>query len=99
MYRLIIILNALRLCAIIFPGLSAPTRLSGTATVSHENRVTRIGEAWRSEAGSTGACRYTDTDSDPASVVAISAQICGTGGNCNQWIEINNTENGKTAYG
>ncbi|KAG0705741.1 hypothetical protein DFH29DRAFT_262965 [Suillus ampliporus] len=94
-----IILNALRLCAIIFPGLSGPTRPSGTATVSHENRVICTGEGtWRSEAGSTGACRYTDTDSDPASVVAISAQIYGTGGNCNQ-IDINNTENGKIAYG
>ncbi|KAG0705735.1 hypothetical protein DFH29DRAFT_799588 [Suillus ampliporus] len=98
MYRLIIVLNVLRLCAIVFPGLSASTRLSGTATVSHENRVTHTGEdTWRFEAGSTGAYRYADTDSDP--VVAISAQIYGTGGICNQWIEINNTENGRIAYG
>ncbi|KAG0700443.1 RlpA-like double-psi beta-barrel-protein domain-containing protein-containing protein [Suillus ampliporus] len=94
MYRLITVL--MTLCAIIFTVLAAPMRLSGTATVSLEKRVTHTGEGTWFEVGD-GACGYEDTDSDP--VVAISAQIYGSGGNCNQWIEITNTDNGQTAYG
>ncbi|TFY66990.1 hypothetical protein EVJ58_g1915 [Rhodofomes roseus] len=45
----------------------------------------------------TGACGYTDSDSDP--IVAISHLIYGDGGNCNQWIQITNPSNGQTQYG
>jgi len=45
----------------------------------------------------TGACGYTDSDSDP--IVAISHLIYGDGGNCNQWIQITNPANGQSQYG
>jgi len=44
-----------------------------------------------------GACGFTDGNNDP--VVAISSQRWNNGENCNQWILITNTENGKIAYG
>jgi len=44
-----------------------------------------------------GACGFTDTSSDP--IVAISSQRWANGVNCNQWMMITNTANGKTAYG
>ncbi|KAH9921657.1 RlpA-like double-psi beta-barrel-protein domain-containing protein-containing protein [Fomitopsis serialis] len=54
------------------------------------------GDATYFETG-TGACGYTDNDSDP--IVAISHLIYGEGGNCNQWIQITNPANGQSQYG
>ncbi|OJA19622.1 hypothetical protein AZE42_03872, partial [Rhizopogon vesiculosus] len=70
--------------------------LSGTAKLSLERRTTNTSEGTWYEVG-LGACGYNDTDSDP--IVAISAEIYGSGGYCNQWVEITNTDNGKTASG
>ena len=43
-----------------------------------------------------GACGYTNVNSDH--IVAISHDIYGDGGNCNQWMEVTNDANGKTVY-
>lgn len=94
MYRLTTVL--ITLCAIFFTVLAAPLRLDETAKISLEKRTSHTGEGTWFEVG-TGACGYTDTDSDP--IVAISAKIYGSGGNCNQWIHITNTDNGQSAYG
>ncbi|PCH42885.1 hypothetical protein WOLCODRAFT_73999 [Wolfiporia cocos MD-104 SS10] len=56
--------------------------------------VTHEGWATWYDAG-LSACRYTDSDSNY--IVAISHDIYGSGGNCNQWIAI--TWNGATHYG
>lgn len=86
MYRLSIILFSL--CAIIFTVMAAP--------IPPSKRTTHSGKGTWFEVG-TGACGYTDSDSDP--IVAISAQIYGSGSNCDQWIHITNTDNGYSAYG
>jgi len=65
-------------------------------TTALEKRVTHSGRATYYEVG-LGACGYTDTDSEP--IVAISHLIYGSGGNCNQWMEIKNSATGKTKYG
>lgn len=44
-----------------------------------------------------GACGYTDSSSDD--VLAISVDIYGSGGYCNQWVSITNTATGNVAYG
>ncbi|KAI0931050.1 hypothetical protein AcW1_001455 [Taiwanofungus camphoratus] len=80
------------LCASLSNAFS--TSVSGNATLS--KRVTHDGRAtWFYP--DVGACGYTDTDSDP--IVAISHLIYGSGGNCNQWIQITNTANGVSRYG
>jgi len=61
-----------------------------------EKRVTHDGQATYYEVG-LGACGYTDTDSEP--VVAISHLIYGSGGNCNQWMQITNKATGISQYG
>ncbi|KAG1765916.1 RlpA-like double-psi beta-barrel-protein domain-containing protein-containing protein [Suillus occidentalis] len=88
MFRFILI----SLCAFIMTVMAAPI----PRTSSLAKRTTHSGKGTWFEVG-TGACGYTDTDDDP--IVAISAEIYGSGGNCNQWIHITNTDNGYSAYG
>ncbi|KAH7884957.1 RlpA-like double-psi beta-barrel-protein domain-containing protein-containing protein [Phlebopus sp. FC_14] len=44
-----------------------------------------------------GACGWESLNSD--FIVAISAQIYGSGGNCGQWVHVTNTANNRSAYG
>ena len=44
-----------------------------------------------------GACGEWNQNSD--SIVAISADIYGDGGNCNEWVQVTNSQTGATAYG
>jgi len=44
-----------------------------------------------------GACGDVDSALDP--IVAIASSRFGTGGNCDQWIKITNTDNGMSTYG
>ncbi|EED80011.1 predicted protein [Postia placenta Mad-698-R] len=66
------------------------------ADVDLEKRVDHTGQATWYDVG-LGACGYTDVASSP--VVAISHDIYGSGGNCNQWMQITNKANGKVEYG
>ncbi|KAJ7816984.1 RlpA-like double-psi beta-barrel-protein domain-containing protein-containing protein [Mycena olivaceomarginata] len=73
----------------------------GNATVEAlDKRITHVGRGtWYNPSVGEGNCGYWDSDSSP--VVAISkARYDANGGeNCNQWIQITNTANGKTAFG
>ncbi|KAI0712542.1 RlpA-like double-psi beta-barrel-protein domain-containing protein-containing protein [Earliella scabrosa] len=64
--------------------------------INLEKRITHSGRGTWFNVG-LGACGKTNVDSDK--IVAISTKIYGSGGNCDQWMEIKNTANGKVAYG
>ncbi|KAL4250303.1 Plant Cell Wall Expansin [Abortiporus biennis] len=72
------------------------TPLNQNVPAKRAGEVTHSGQATYFEVG-LGACGHTDSNSYP--VVAISSQIYGSGGNCNQWLHITNKDNGHTAYG
>ncbi|KAH8114436.1 RlpA-like double-psi beta-barrel-protein domain-containing protein-containing protein [Phellopilus nigrolimitatus] len=76
-------------------ALANPLPSNGTVAVV-EKRVTHTGRGTWYDPG-LGNCGYTDSSSDP--VVAIGIGRYGDGGNCNQWIYIENTANGNVAYG
>ncbi|EIN12950.1 hypothetical protein PUNSTDRAFT_97936 [Punctularia strigosozonata HHB-11173 SS5] len=84
-------LATLALCAAVS---AAPTASNETEVL--DKRTTHTGQATYFYVG-LGACGYTDTDDD--AIIAISSDIYGSGGNCNQWIKITNTDNGNVAYG
>ncbi|KAM5535891.1 hypothetical protein V8D89_010509 [Ganoderma adspersum] len=79
--------------ALVSATLAAPV-LSSPETL--EKRVTHSGRGTFFEVG-LGACGKVNKDSDH--IVAISSSIFGSGGNCDQFMEIKNTKNGKTAFG
>ncbi|KAH9933233.1 RlpA-like double-psi beta-barrel-protein domain-containing protein-containing protein [Epithele typhae] len=66
------------------------------APASLEKRITHTGRGTWFDVG-LGACGKTNVNSDK--IVAISSEIYGSGGNCEQYIQITNTKNGKVAYG
>ncbi|OCB88255.1 hypothetical protein A7U60_g4661 [Sanghuangporus baumii] len=76
--------------------LASPLPENGAIAESFEKRVTHTGKGTWYYPG-LGNCGYTDSSSDD--VVAIAKSRYGSGGNCNQWIAITNTANGKTVYG
>ncbi|KAJ3480849.1 hypothetical protein NLI96_g8070 [Meripilus lineatus] len=55
--------------------------------------ITHTGISYWGHAG-LGACGFVNKDSDH--IVGISSLVFGTGGNCNQWMEVTNVANGKT---
>ncbi|EED82369.1 predicted protein [Postia placenta Mad-698-R] len=61
-----------------------------------DKRVTHTGRGTYYDVG-LGACGYNDVDSD--AIVAISHEIYGGGGNCNQWMQITNPSTGQVQYG
>ncbi|KAI0370227.1 hypothetical protein BV20DRAFT_966852 [Pilatotrama ljubarskyi] len=61
-----------------------------------EKRITHSGRGTFFNVG-LGACGKHNVNSDH--IVAISSSIFGSGGNCEQFMEIKNTKNGKTAFG
>ncbi|KZT70527.1 hypothetical protein DAEQUDRAFT_725462 [Daedalea quercina L-15889] len=81
------------LCALFAFVAASPLATNGTTL---EARTTHTGRGTYYEVG-LGACGYTDVDTDY--IVAISHDIYGSGGNCNQYIYIENTANGEVAYG
>ncbi|KAI0769882.1 RlpA-like double-psi beta-barrel-protein domain-containing protein-containing protein [Fomes fomentarius] len=64
--------------------------------INLEKRITHTGRGTWFNVG-LGACGKNNVDSDK--IVAISSKIYGSGGNCEQYMEIKNTANGKVAYG
>ncbi|KAJ3480843.1 hypothetical protein NLI96_g8067 [Meripilus lineatus] len=63
------------------------------AQVKRASEITHTGISYWGHAG-LGACGFLNTDNDP--IVGISTIVFGTGGNCNQWMEVTNVANGKT---
>ncbi|KIJ62733.1 hypothetical protein HYDPIDRAFT_30322 [Hydnomerulius pinastri MD-312] len=81
------------LCALFLLVLAAPLP---SDVASLNKRVTHYGRGTWFNVGE-GACGDWNVNSD--SIVAISAQIYGSGGNCGQWVRVTNTANGQEAYG
>ncbi|TCD63246.1 hypothetical protein EIP91_005802 [Steccherinum ochraceum] len=75
---------------------ATPVAVNGTAVATLEKRITHTGRGTWFDVG-LGACGYHNVNSDP--IIAISSDIYGSGGNCNQWITLTNTANGKVASG
>lgn len=94
----------LLVCAYVLAAMAAP--LSGssdspsnsTTIIELEKRTTHTGRGTWYYPG-LGNCGYTDDSNDD--VVAMSKAFYDNNGgsNCNQWIQIKNTKNGKVAYG
>ncbi|KAI9001246.1 RlpA-like double-psi beta-barrel-protein domain-containing protein-containing protein [Trametes punicea] len=81
--------------AVISSVIAAPAPVA-PETTNLEKRVTHSGRGTFFNVG-LGACGKENKNSDL--IVAISSQIFGSGGNCEQFMQITNTENGKTAFG
>ncbi|KAI0650076.1 RlpA-like double-psi beta-barrel-protein domain-containing protein-containing protein [Trametes meyenii] len=75
--------------------IAAPAPLPDAAT-SLEKRVTHSGRGTFFHVG-LGACGKNNVDSDH--IVAISSDIFGKGGNCEQFMDITNAKTGKKAFG
>ncbi|CAE6404371.1 unnamed protein product [Rhizoctonia solani] len=60
-----------------------------------DKRVTHVGRATWFHAG-LGNCGSWDNDDTP--IIAVSSAMYKQGGNCNQWVEVVNTANGKKVY-
>ncbi|KAJ3480850.1 hypothetical protein NLI96_g8068 [Meripilus lineatus] len=61
--------------------------------VKRAGEITHTGISFFGPAG-LGACGFVDTDNDL--IVGISTLIFGTGGNCNQFMQVTNIANGKS---
>ncbi|OCH90900.1 hypothetical protein OBBRIDRAFT_729817 [Obba rivulosa] len=81
------------LCALVCSVLGTPVPENANML---EKRITHTGRGTWFDVG-LGACGYTNVNSDK--IVAISADIYGDGGNCNQYVQVTNTANGKSAWG
>ncbi|KZT64926.1 hypothetical protein DAEQUDRAFT_747247 [Daedalea quercina L-15889] len=92
MSRLTVLATAF--CVLLASVSGSPVATNETATL--EKRVTHTGRGTWYEVG-LGACGYENVDTDY--IVAISQDIYADGGNCNQYMRIENTANGVVAYG
>ncbi|KAI0786875.1 Non-catalytic module family EXPN protein [Abortiporus biennis] len=72
-----------------------PITITDLPTAHLEKRVDHTGRGTWFDVG-LGACGFTDVDS--SHIVAISHEVYGSGGNCNQWMHITNNANGKSVY-
>ncbi|KII86657.1 hypothetical protein PLICRDRAFT_113446 [Plicaturopsis crispa FD-325 SS-3] len=75
---------------------ASPVPSNATLSTLLDKRTTHSGRGTWFDVG-LGNCGYTDQNSDP--ILAISTDIYGSGGNCNQWVHITNLANGKSAWG
>ncbi|TFY80911.1 hypothetical protein EWM64_g3100 [Hericium alpestre] len=63
-----------------------------------EKRITHSGRATWFQPG-LGNCGHTDNENDPVVAMSLSFYDNNGGSNCDQWLTITNTANGKTAKG
>ncbi|CAE6529391.1 unnamed protein product [Rhizoctonia solani] len=73
----------------------APAGQNSTNAIAISKRVTHVGRATYFYPG-LGNCGYWDNDNVP--ILAVSTAMYKQGGNCNQWVEVVNTANGKKVY-
>ncbi|KAK7048534.1 RlpA-like double-psi beta-barrel-protein domain-containing protein-containing protein [Favolaschia claudopus] len=74
--------------------------LQGNTTVELDKRITHVGRGtWYNPSADQGNCGYWDSDSSMVVAISKARYDANNGANCNQWIAITNTANGKTAYG
>ncbi|KAJ7442610.1 RlpA-like double-psi beta-barrel-protein domain-containing protein-containing protein [Mycena latifolia] len=92
------VLFALFFCAVL--AFAAPLQ-EGNATLSDlDKRITHVGRGtWYYPSAGEGNCGYWDSDSSPVVAISKARYDANGGANCNQWIAITNTANGKFAYG
>ncbi|KAI0824593.1 RlpA-like double-psi beta-barrel-protein domain-containing protein-containing protein [Trametes gibbosa] len=74
---------------------AAPTP-GASETAGLAKRVTHSGRGTFFNVG-LGACGKHNVDSDH--IVALSSSVFGSGGNCDQFMQITNNKNGKKAFG
>ncbi|KAL7420484.1 hypothetical protein Q5752_004434 [Cryptotrichosporon argae] len=71
--------------------------LALAAAAPVEKRITHTGQATYFEVG-LGACGSYNVDTDMIVALNSAQYEANDGGNCGQYLEIENTSNGKTAY-
>ncbi|KAJ6525280.1 RlpA-like double-psi beta-barrel-protein domain-containing protein-containing protein [Mycena vulgaris] len=93
------ILFTLFFCAML--AFAAPLQGNATATESDlDKRITHVGRGtWYNPSAGQGNCGYWDSDSSPIVAISKARYDANGGANCNQWVAITNTANGKLAYG
>ncbi|EJC97860.1 uncharacterized protein FOMMEDRAFT_171272 [Fomitiporia mediterranea MF3/22] len=77
--------------------LASPLSENGIVVENLEKRITHTGRGTWYYPG-LGNCGFTDSASDDVVAIAKTRYDAADGGNCNQWIAITNSANGKTAY-
>ncbi|KAJ6621843.1 RlpA-like double-psi beta-barrel-protein domain-containing protein-containing protein [Mycena sp. CBHHK59/15] len=92
----IAILFALFFCATL--ALAVPLQQGNATSVELDKRITHVGRGTWFEVG-WGNCGYHDVNSSPIVAISKARYDANGGANCNQWIQITNTANGKVAYG
>ncbi|RDB15327.1 hypothetical protein Hypma_004772 [Hypsizygus marmoreus] len=100
MLRIAIFLFAL--FASVFVAFASPVLVpsdnANVTLVDLEKRITHVGRGTWFNVG-LGNCGKVNKDSDAIVAIAKSRYNANGGGNCDQWVEIVNTKNGKKAYG
>ncbi|GLB45479.1 hypothetical protein LshimejAT787_2300390 [Lyophyllum shimeji] len=98
MYR--VALLALMLFASFFITIASPlpSRDTDATVVDLEKRVTHVGRGTWFHVGQ-GNCGQWNKDSDAIVAISKKRYDASGGANCDQWVEIVNTKNGKKAYG
>jgi len=98
MYRVAVFAFVLFASLFVTIASPVPSPDTNTTVVDLEKRVTHVGRGTWFNVG-LGNCGQWNVDSD--AIVAISKQRydANGGANCEQWVEIVNTNNGKKAYG
>ncbi|CAK5284062.1 unnamed protein product, partial [Mycena citricolor] len=84
------------LCVVMLCAMPVPQ----DAVADMDKRTTHVGRGtWYHPNADQGNCGYWDQDSSPVVAISLQRYNANNGDNCNQWIEITNTANGKVAYG
>jgi len=78
--------------------LGSPLPVSGTEVVDLEKRITHTGRGTWFHVG-LGNCGKVNKDSDLIVAISKSLYDSNHGTNCDQYVQIKNTANGKVAYG
>ncbi|KAF7365023.1 hypothetical protein MVEN_00373400 [Mycena venus] len=79
---------------------AAPLQGNATDVAELDKRITHVGRGtWYNPSAGEGNCGYFDSDSSPVVAISKARYDANNGANCNQWIAITNTKNGKMAYG
>ncbi|KAF8073422.1 RlpA-like double-psi beta-barrel-protein domain-containing protein-containing protein [Lyophyllum atratum] len=98
MYRVALFLFALFASIAVTIASPLPETYTNATTVDLEKRVTHVGRGTWFHVG-LGNCGKRNVDSDPIVAISKKRYDANGGANCDQWVEIVNTKNGKKAYG
>ncbi|KAJ7486053.1 RlpA-like double-psi beta-barrel-protein domain-containing protein-containing protein [Mycena galericulata] len=94
----IAILFAVFCCALL--ASAAPLQQANATLADLAKRITHVGRGtWYYPSAGEGNCGFWDSDSSPVVAISLARYDANGGANCNQWIQITNTADGKVAYG